>query len=100
MKSLLLGLFVFLFLAVLLIFPSSSSEGVKNGLNYSANLLLPSLFPFMVLSSFVIRSGFSEFIGKALSPVIKFLFGLPAICSSAIILSFVGGFPVGAQCVQ
>lgn len=100
MKSLLLGLFVFLFLAVLLIFPSSSSEGVKNGLNYSANLLLPSLFPFMVLSSFVIRSGFSEFIGKALSPVTKFLFGLPAICSSSIILSLVGGFPVGAKCVQ
>lgn len=100
MKSLLLCLFVFLFLAILLIFPSSASEGVKNGLNYSANLLLPSLFPFMVLSSFVIRSGFSEFIGKAFAPVTKFLFGLPAICSSAIILSLVGGFPVGAKCVQ
>lgn len=100
MNSLLLCVFVFLFLVILLIFPSSASEGVKNGLNYSANLLLPSLFPFMVLSSFVIRSGFSEFIGKALSPVTRFLFGLPAICSSAIILSFVGGFPVGAKCVQ
>lgn len=100
MKSLLLCLFVFLFLAILLIFPSSASEGVQNGLNYSANLLLPSLFPFMVLSSFVIRSDFSEFIGKAFAPVTKFLFGLPKICSSAIILSLVGGFPVGAKCVQ
>ena len=99
-KSLLLCLFVILFLAILLIFPSSASEGVKNGLNYSANLLLPSLFPFMVLSSFVIRSGFSEIIGKMFSPVIKFLFGLPKICSAAIILSFVSGFPVGAKCVQ
>lgn len=91
---------MFLFLAILLIFPSSASEGIKNGLNYSANLLLPSLFPFMVLSSFVIRSGFSEYTGKVFSPVTKFIFGLPPICSSAIILSFVGGFPVGAKCVQ
>ena len=99
-KSLLLCLFVVLFLVLLLIFPSSASEGIKNGLNYSANLLLPSLFPFMVLSSFAIRSGFSDILGKFFSPVTKFLFGLPKICSAAIILSLVGGFPVGAKCVQ
>lgn len=99
-KPVVLCLSVLLFLSVLLLFPSISSDGIRNGLNYSVNLLIPSLFPFMVLSSFVIRSDFSKIIGKIFAPITKFLFKLPAICSSAIILSLVGGFPVGAKCVQ
>lgn len=100
MKSGILCIFVFVFLSVLLFFPSESSEGVKNGLSYSMTLLVPSLFPFMVLSSFAIRSGFSDIIGKIFAKPTKFIFGLPAVCSATIILSLIGGFPVGAKCVR
>lgn len=99
-KAIFLIFFVLIFLSALLLFPSESSEGVKNGLNYSATLLIPSLFPFMVLSSFAIRSGFSEIAGKLFSKITKFLFGLPSVCSATIILSLVGGFPVGAKCIR
>lgn len=97
-KEILLCFSVLIFLSVLIIFPSESSDGVRNGLNYSVMLLIPSLFPFMVLSSFAIRSGFAEILGKLFSKITTFLFGLPGVCSAAIILSFVGGFPVGAKC--
>ena len=51
---------------------------------------MPSLFPFMVLSSFIIHSGISKFIGKLLQPVIQFLFYLPGSAGSVIIMSMIG----------
>ncbi len=86
--------------AVLLLFPRAVSQGISLGLENAAVLLIPSLFPFMVLSSFMIRSGACEPVGKMLSPVTKFLFGLPAAAASAILMSLVGGFPVGAKCIR
>ncbi len=99
-KTIILSLFILIFLSALIIFPSEASEGVKKGLNYSGSLLIPSLFPFMVLSSFITRSGFSEIVGRIFAKPVRIIFGLPPICSSAIILSLVGGFPVGAKCVR
>lgn len=54
----------------------------------------------MVLSSFAIRSRFSDVVGKLFSKVTRFLFGLPSVCSATIILSLIGGFPIGAKCVR
>lgn len=87
--------------AGIICFPSISSfaaEGIKQGMEYSVNLLVPSLFPFMVISSFTMRSGAAEIIGKFFAPVTKYIFRLPPVCSSAIILGLTGGFPVGAKC--
>lgn len=86
---------------VLILFNSAaSSNGITSGLEYSARLLIPSLFPFMVISSFIIRSGVSDIAGSIFSPVTRFLFRLPKAASSAVFLSFIGGFPVGAKCVR
>ena len=87
-------------MVTLLIFSADAAAGVSAGLRGAAQLLVPSLFPFMALSSFVIRSGASDMAGRVLSPATRRFFRLPASCSAAIILSFVGGFPVGAKCVR
>ena len=52
-----------------------------------------------MLSSFIIRSGAYEYFGKAFSPLAKIL-KLPKNAVSAVVLSFIGGFPVGAKCVK
>ena len=83
-----------LFLSVLLFFPSACADGITNGIVYSCKILVPSLFPYMVLSSFVMRSGAVEIIKGRLT---KIIFALPGCCSAAVLLSFVGGFPVGAK---
>ncbi len=90
----------FFFISILLIFPSYCVEGVLKGLENTCRILIPSLFPYMVLSSFIMRSGADRYIGKIFAPITKILFNLPPVCSSAIILSLIGGFPVGAKCVQ
>ena len=86
--------------AMILVFPSAAANGISDGMRYAAEMLIPSLFPFMVISSFLIRSGASDSFGKAFAPVTEKLFGLPKDCGAAIILSFIGGFPVGAKCVR
>ncbi len=86
--------------AALLIFSGAVTEGVKSGLTSAAQILIPSLFPFMVISSFLIRSGALDRPARLLAPINGFLFRLPRDASVALILSFLGGFPVGAKCVR
>ena len=84
----------------ILIFSSDVSGGIISGLQYASTLLIPSLLPFMIISSFIIRSGVSEILVKPFAPITRILFSLPGEAAAAIILSFVGGYPVGAKCVR
>ncbi len=96
-----LSLAAVIILAVcLLIFSSEVSGGIISGLKYASSLLIPSLLPFMIISSFIIRSGVSEILVKPFAPVTRRLFSLPGEAAAAIMLSFVGGYPVGAKCVR
>ncbi len=95
-KDALLFSFIIFLCAVILCMPQASAAGVKLGLRSCTNTLVPALFPFMVLSSLVVKIGMSEKIGKILSPAVKILFGLPACTAATILLSLVGGYPAGA----
>lgn len=85
---------------VVLIFQNPCSYGVLKGIYFCVNTLIPSLFPFMVISSFIATSGISQIIGKMFSKLTKFLFYLPGSAGCAVILGFIGGYPTGAKTVQ
>lgn len=65
---------------------------------YCLTALLPSLFPFLALSSFVVRLGIGSgtLTERVLAPVMR-LFGLPPCCGVPVLLSFLGGYPSGAK---
>lgn len=90
------GLCVFVS-AMLFIYPKASGDGVITGLLICANILIPSLFPFMAVAIFIGKSGASQFIGKLFTPITKALFKLPGSASAAIIMSYLAGYPVGAR---
>lgn len=81
----------------LLIFPSDAADGARNGIGYCLNILVPSLFPFMVLSTFLVKSGLSEQIGRVLGGATRVLFRLPGCTAATILMSMIGGYPVGAR---
>lgn len=81
----------------LLLFPAQAAQGAKNGVDYSLNVLIPSLYPFMVLSVFIVKSGLSEKIGAVLEKPTQALFRLPGGAAASIVMSIVGGFPAGAR---
>ena len=89
-----------IFLIVLLLCPTYCVQGIKNGLEYASGIIIPSLFPYIVLSGFIMRSGSDIIIGKLFSLVMKKFFYLPEVCAPCVIMSFIGGFPVGAKCTS
>lgn len=86
------------FFSLLFLFePSVIIDGVRSGLGICGSSVIPSLFPFLVLSDFIVRSGLGNITGKKISAVTEKLFRLPGAAGCAIIMSLIGGFPVGAK---
>ncbi len=76
--------------------PKISIEGAKSGISYSLGILIPSLFPFMFLSGFAVEYGISRKLGRILSPFTEKILYLPSEAGVTVLLSLIGGFPVGA----
>ena len=87
---------VIVFVTAFFISPETVIGGVSNGLKLCAASIIPSLFPFIVLSDYLIRSKSVEMFGRFLEPITKSVFRLPGSAGCAVIMSLVGGYPVGA----
>lgn len=83
----------------LLLFPAQAAAGAKNGIGYSVNILVPSLYPFMVLSVFVVKSGLAHKMGRVLEGFTNRVMRLPGSAAATILMSIVGGYPAGARSV-
>jgi sporulation integral membrane protein YlbJ len=78
--------------------PRTTSEAAREGLYMCIDVLIPSLFPFFVLSTLVIEMNMTRPLGRMMEPVMRPLFRVNGSCSAAVILGFLGGYPVGAKC--
>ena len=92
-----LGLALLLATLALMFWPQEAMEAAREGLRLCYNVILPSLFPFFVLSALVVDLGLAGYIGRALEGIMRPLFNVPGACASAFALGFVGGYPVGAR---
>ncbi len=72
-------------------------EYMGRGLSLCAKVVIPSLFPFMVISELLVSSGAGEAFGRLFSRIMKWLFGLSGAGVSALFLGSFCGFPVGAR---
>lgn len=86
-----------LFAAALVLFPAEAADAARQGLSLCLQTVLPSLFPFFVLSSLFIASGAADAFGRTLEPMMRPLFYLSGAGASALALGLVGGYPVGAR---
>jgi sporulation integral membrane protein YlbJ len=93
----LLGLALLMAAIALVVYPEQAMEAARSGLKLCGNTIIPSLFPFFVLSSLVVELGFAQYLGRALEPVMWPLFRVSGPCASAVVLGFIGGYPVGAR---
>ncbi len=78
-------------------YPDAIKSGVNEGLNICFYTIIPSLFPFMTLSSYIVKSNILSPIYKIFSLPVKLFFKQPACTVSVIILSMIGGFPIGIK---
>lgn len=83
----------------ILIFPDIATKGASYGLIISANVIVPSLFPFMVCVLMYIKGGFC-IKNNLFNKVLFNLFGHNFDMFFVFILSMIGGYPVGAKLIN
>jgi sporulation integral membrane protein YlbJ len=81
----------------IIVFSKSCAEGAKKGIEMCLSVLVPSLFPFMALASFIVKSGLSKTFGKPFGKIMRVLFGLDSSFAPVVLMSMIGGYPVGAK---
>ncbi len=81
----------------LVLYPEETANGIKNGLILLGENIIPSLFPFMVLSTYVSNSPFIEFLARALEKPSQKIFKTNGNAIIVVILGFLGGYPIGAK---
>ena len=83
----------------ILVFPEVSCDAAEKGIEICLSVLIPTLFPFIVLSGIFIKSGYAERTGRYAEPFTRKVFCVSGACSSAMLLGLISGFPVGAKTV-
>lgn len=97
MKKYIFTIFVFILVLFCILFPEAMITSTKTGITLWWKIVLPSLFPFMILSNLITKTAIPKLFGKLLNPIMKFIFRLPGISAIAIFLGMIGGYPIGAK---
>ena len=92
-----LGALLSLGLFALLRFPAESAAAARTGLSLALETVLPSLFPFFVLSALCVSCGAADALARVLAGIMAPFFALSGAGSAALVLGLLGGYPVGAR---
>lgn len=86
-----------LLMLLLILDTETVSVGASEGIELCIKTLVPALFPFFVVTSYINAS----LLGLKVPGVHKVgrLLGMPSGCESLLLLGLLGGYPVGAQLI-
>ncbi len=100
MKNFIIKLMILLLFFTFVLYPQVVMLSAKEAIDMCLTSVIPSLFPFFVLSTLCIGSGLSDIIAKPLSKIMPTFFGVSSIGSTPLILSFISGYPIGALTIS
>lgn len=86
--------------AGLLVHSAAVAQGIRSGLQVCAGVLIPSLFPFMVLSCLLSMSKYARLLSLPLAPLTRRILKLPEEFGFVVLLGMIGGYPVGAKAIS
>ena len=78
--------------------PGVTAAAALDGILLAAKTVLPSTFPYMILSGVMVSSGVTKAMGRLLRRPVEKLFFLPPAGVAVILMGLLSGFPVGAKC--
>ena len=84
----------------LLVYPKEAADGIRGGLNLIGSDILPSLFPFMVVSSYVADNNIIQRLGILTDKFTKKFLRTNGFSVIAFLLGIIGGYPVGAKTIR
>lgn len=81
----------------MLVKPNETFSGASEGLLLWFQIVLPTLFPFMIITNLLVRTNTMFYFSKWLSPVLSPLFSVSPNGTFAILTGFLCGYPMGAK---
>lgn len=88
---------LFCIIFMLLRYPEASAKGASSGLELCLGTLVPTLYPFLVVSTLTTEINIPDRLLKLSDKVTMFLFKVDGICLGTVVLSMIGGMPVGCK---
>lgn len=99
-KKIISAVAVFVVLFFLITQTEKATVCVKDSLNLCINAVIPSLFPFFVISGILVKSGLVTVLGKVFSPVSRILFNQSGKGAVVFLIGIVCGYPTGAKTIS
>lgn len=96
-RNLIINLLIIIILLVILFMPKLSMEAAKRGLLLWFNVIIPTLFPFILLSNIIVNSNIINYINYLFTPIMSKFFGLPGVSGYAFVIGLLSGYPVGGK---
>ena len=92
-------LLIVLLILSTLFYAKQVAQGVRDGIDLSLGIIIPSLFPFMVISNFIMRTKLSRWLFRPIDWLISHIFGVEKSLAGVVILSLIGGYPIGPKLI-
>ena len=89
-------IFAIVSVLALLITSETAARIVLSSIKLCGKKLIPTIFPFLVISGILTRMGLPEILGNFLKKPMTKLFGVGGVCAASFITGLICGFPTGA----
>lgn len=99
-KMIILSALLIMASAVLILFPKKAASGAYRGIINSLEIIVPSLFPFMVFSVFLTESGLFERIFSLPAALLSKITGLNKQFCSLFLVGIIGGYHSAAKSIS
>lgn len=81
----------------LIVYSGEASNGIREGLSLLGSTVIPSLFPFLVLSAYLTESSLVAALGKIFKKPTEIIFKTSGSSCLSLLMGAVGGYPLGAK---
>ncbi len=96
-KNCIFGALALLYAFFLVVFVKDVSKAVANSVKICLEVMIPSLYAFMVISGFIVSSGLYSVLSKPFGAISRYVFRIPEEFFSVFLIGSIGGYPVGAK---
>lgn len=79
------------------LFPETCFQGAYSGIYLWLNTIIPSLFPFLVVSNLMIQLKLLPYLTRIIAPFFQFFFRISKESTYPVLIGFLSGYPMGAK---
>lgn len=96
-KNIFIGAAAVLYAVLLTVYVKDVAAAAASSVKVCLEVIIPSLYAFMVISGFIVSSGLYAVLGRPFGWISRYIFRIPNEYFAVFLIGSVGGYPVGAK---